>query len=293
MTIAANVISRRRLAKLSALSAAGAVASRQSFGQTKTITAQEVVNQIKSHIGVPWNESSSRDTFKAGDPNTPVKGVASCFMSTFDVIKRANEAGLNFVITHEPTFWGDPESATMFKDDPILKIKLGYIERNKMIVWRIHDHWHAHRPDAFRESMNKALGWTQYYDEQKRLFKLPATTLKAVADRIASATKSRSVRVVGDPGTPVTVLAQGGHEFNQNRRGFSIADAVRTSEAREWDTVEYVRDLVASGEKKGYVLISHEAGEELAMGVFAQWLPEQIPGLRAEFIPTTDRMWIA
>jgi putative NIF3 family GTP cyclohydrolase 1 type 2 len=214
MPIAENVISRRRLAKLSALSAAGAVAIPRSFGQTKTITAQEVVNQIKSHIGVPWNESSSRDTFKAGDPNTPVKGVASCFMSTLDVIKRANEAGLKFVITHEPTFWGDPESATMFKDDPILKIKLGYIEQNKMIVWRIHDHWHAHRPDVFRESMNKALGWTQYYDEQQRLFKLPATNLKAVADRIASATKSRSVRVV------VLERARGrGHEHAGNGPG--------------------------------------------------------------------------
>ena len=40
---------------------------------------------------------------------------------------------------------------------------------------------------------------------------------------------------------------------------------VPISEAREWDSIEYVRDTVLSGQKKGMVLVSHEAGEEAGM----------------------------
>ena len=67
------------------------------------MTAQELVNKIKALMGAAWNPTSYRDTFKMGDPNTPVKGVASCFMPTFEVINRAQAKGLNFVISHEPT----------------------------------------------------------------------------------------------------------------------------------------------------------------------------------------------
>lgn len=32
--------------------------------------------------------------YKAGDPNTPVTGVACTFMATFDVLKRASKTGV-------------------------------------------------------------------------------------------------------------------------------------------------------------------------------------------------------
>ena len=62
------------------------------------MTARQIVDTIKAKIGVPWDEKSYRDTFKMGDPDTSVKGVAATFMATLDVIQRANHAGLNFVI---------------------------------------------------------------------------------------------------------------------------------------------------------------------------------------------------
>ena len=70
-------------------------------------------------------------------------------------------------------------------------------------------------------------------------------------------------------------------------------DAVITSEAREVDSEEYVRDLSLSGKKKGLILIAHEAGEEAGMVMFTDWLPTIIPGLKVINVPTTDRMWIA
>ena len=71
------------------------------------MTAREIVDLIKKNIGVPWNEQSYRDTFKMGDPDANVKGIASTVMVTFDMLKRANQAGLNMIISHEDTFWND------------------------------------------------------------------------------------------------------------------------------------------------------------------------------------------
>ena len=71
------------------------------------MTGREVVELVKQNIGVPWSDQSYRDTFKFGDPDAPVKGIATTMMVTFGMLKRANEAGLNMVVAHEPTFWND------------------------------------------------------------------------------------------------------------------------------------------------------------------------------------------
>ena len=94
-------LSRREFAAIPALIAGAAV---RAFGQRAQLTAGEVVERIKANLGVPWRGGLT-DTFKAGDVDTAVTGIATTVMSTFDVIKRAAAAGRNMVITHEPTYW--------------------------------------------------------------------------------------------------------------------------------------------------------------------------------------------
>ena len=47
-----------------------------------------MIERIKKEVGVPWR-AETVDTFKAGDPNTPVTGVAVTMMATLDVLQRA------------------------------------------------------------------------------------------------------------------------------------------------------------------------------------------------------------
>ena len=51
-------------------------------------TANQVIDEIKSHIGIPWM-AQTVDTFKAGDPETRVTGIAVTMMATLDVLQRA------------------------------------------------------------------------------------------------------------------------------------------------------------------------------------------------------------
>ena len=72
--------------------------------ESNILTAQQIVDRVKLHVTCPWQERTV-DTFKAGDPDAPVTGVAVTFLTTYDVLRRAAQQGCNLVITHEPTFY--------------------------------------------------------------------------------------------------------------------------------------------------------------------------------------------
>ena len=67
------------------------------------------MDRIKAQVGVPWREQTV-DTIKAGDPETPVTGIATTVMATYDVLERAAASGHNLIITHEPTFYSHQDS---------------------------------------------------------------------------------------------------------------------------------------------------------------------------------------
>jgi putative NIF3 family GTP cyclohydrolase 1 type 2 len=286
-------MNRRQLVRTFAATAACGFVRPISFAQSSAgMTAAQVVSQIKEHLNMQWDSKTYRDTFKAGDPDTPVKGIASCFMSTLDVLQRANKRGLNFVITHEPTFWTDADLIEPIKNDPFYHEKLNFIEKNGMVVWRIHDHWHRFQPEPMTEGTESLLGW-QKNAIGNRVYQIAPTRLSDLASQIAKGLYSRSVRYVGDKDLMVKTVGRGGHTLGGNITALEEADVSLSSEVREWETVEYVRDLIESGAKKGLIVISHEAGEEEGMVVFTKWMKGVTPAIKVEFISTHDQMYFA
>ena len=73
---------------LGMLAIAGVVGARNVRAQAPSLTARQVLERIKSNMGVPWADQTV-DTFKDGDPDMPVTGIAVTMMATFDVLKRA------------------------------------------------------------------------------------------------------------------------------------------------------------------------------------------------------------
>ena len=66
------------------------------------------------------NEQTYRDTFKIGNPDATLNGIATTVMTTFDMISRTHAAGLNLIITHEATFWRRPRTETTdLLDNPL------------------------------------------------------------------------------------------------------------------------------------------------------------------------------
>jgi putative NIF3 family GTP cyclohydrolase 1 type 2 len=270
---------------------AGLLAAGSARGRRGQITAREVVERIRQNLGVPWRNRTS-DTFKWGDPDAPITGITCAFMSTLSLLQRSAQAGNSFVISHEPTFWSADDGAADFRDDPLFERKMAFIEKNRMVVWRFHDHWHARRPDGIFAGWNRRMGWDQYLSNDRRTYVIPETTLEALAKEMQAKLNVRSARMVGDPKLKITRVGHGGHYIAQCMAMAQNVDVVIGSEVREWETVEYFRDAVASGQKKALIVLPHEGGEEAGMEECARWLRGFVTEAPVQFIASGDPFWI-
>jgi putative NIF3 family GTP cyclohydrolase 1 type 2 len=272
------------------LGAAAATAAAQSA--QGALTAKDVIQRIQKNVGVPWREQTV-DTIKAGTPDTPVKGIATTMMATLDVVQRAAAAGKNMVITHEPTFYSHEDKTDILQDDATFQFKQSFLEKNRMVVFRFHDHWHARRPDGIATGMAKALGWDTKADPQNpRQFLFDGITLSALAKQIEDKLKIRTMRVIGDPALRVRTVA-GNWGYASSLRPFTRPDldVLVIGEAREWELIEYAADTVTSGKKKGLIVLGHIPSEQAGMSECADWLKTFITEVPVQFVAAAEPFW--
>ena len=120
---------------------------------------------------------------------------------------------------------------------------------------------------------------------------LPATTLADLARYVARTLDTKSLRMIGDPNLPVTLVGRGGHQLQDNVTAETNVDCIIVSEAREFDSHEYLRDSVLSGERKGVIIISHVTGEDEGMHEMEKWLRPMVPEVPIRFMTTDDAYW--
>jgi hypothetical protein len=68
-------------------------------------------------------------------------------------------------------------------------------------------------------------------------------------------------------------------------------DAIIAGEVREWESVEYARDTVTAGSKKGLILLGRVLSEDPGMNVCAQWIRKVVPQLTTTWIRVGDPYW--
>jgi putative NIF3 family GTP cyclohydrolase 1 type 2 len=259
------------------------------------MTAREVVESIKKNQGIPWNDRSTRDTFKIGNPDTTVRGIATTMMTTFGMLKRANAAGLNMVITHEDTFWNDRDDTKDLTDNALYKLKTEYVLKNDMVVWRNHDNMHAVTPDytVVGELRSAGLKAPEHTSMRPGIITIPETTLGALAEQVKRASGARALRCVGDPKTKVSKILVG--PGYATPRMTVEADVVIGGEQQEADgaadNIEYVMDAASLGMAKGVIMLGHVISEQAGMEDFGNWLRTFVPGVPIQFVPAEEPYW--
>ena len=285
-------VSRREFVALTAIGTATApFALRNGSRPAAAVTGQEIIDRIKKRLGVEWKSDTS-DTFKAGDPSALVKGVATTAMATVDVLKQAVKAGANLIITCEPTFYSRTDTAAA---DPVSSLKNDYIKQNSLIIWRFCDHWRLRKPDPFAQGLADVLGWSsaRVADDPARV-SIPSVTLRALASRIKKILDARGgIRVVGDPDIEVGTVAllPGSTPLRASLAVLPGVDVIIAGEVREWESVEYARDTIAAGGRKGLILLGRVLSEEPGMNVCAQWIRTIVPELSTTWIRSADPYW--
>ena len=161
-------------------SASTLLPARMARSQQTNLTAQRVIDRIRTQAGVPWRDTTV-DGFKAGDPATVVTGVATTVMATLDVLRRAAAARQNLVIAQEPTFYAANDDPGTRAADQVYLAKKAFIDQQRLVIWRFSDHWSARQPDASAAALAATLGWTtNRLPDAQQIYQLPDTTLGAL-----------------------------------------------------------------------------------------------------------------
>lgn len=259
------------------------------------LTAEAVVQRIKSNVGVPWRDQTV-DRIVAGSPDIQVQGIATTMMATLDVFQRAQAAGLNLIITHEPTYYSHQDTTEPFTSDPTYGFKAEFLRKHKMAAFRFHDHWHARKPDGIAFGMMRELGWEKYVDAQHpRQFHLPSTSLADFAKEMQTKLKIRTMRVIGDPRLTIKNAAASWGYASQFPVTTLFAqpdvDVFIVGETREWEIVEYAQDAISAGAKKALIVLGHVVSEQAGMKYCAEWLKTFIPEVPVQFVQAVEPFW--
>ena len=262
----------------------------------QALTAGEVVSRIKANVGIPWRDTTYRDTFKIGGPDTAVRGIATTMFCSFDTVKRAAEAGCNMIIPHEDTYWNDRDDISIVSGDPLYKTKVDFMKEHNIVIFRMHDHMHSQRPDFLYVGSARALGLDSKYETapQSHRFVIPETTLGALAADYQKRLGIRALRVVGNPNAKVSRI-QLGVGYATPAVNAPDVDVVVSGELQEtdgtFDSPEYVLDAMSLGITKGWIMLGHNVSEEQGMLEMAQWLKGFIPEVPVQLIRSNEPFW--
>jgi putative NIF3 family GTP cyclohydrolase 1 type 2 len=276
------------------------------------LKADALVQRIQTALGGEWPEVSV-DGFKAGDPSTVVRGIATTAMATLDVLKQAVKANHNLVITYEPTFYGKadnrppappPPGAPAGRgfggggfgpDDPVLKGKLDFIAKNGLVIYRLHDHWQSRKENEMVTGLAAALGWTKYrVKPDDVLYEIPPATSEATVALIRSKLNLKAgLRVVGDRKATVrkVLLFPGSMTPTTMWQRYSEVDMIVAGEVREWENTHYAADMFTIGEKRTLVTTGRVVSEEPGMRACADWLKTVVKEVPAAWIDAGDPYW--
>lgn len=273
--------------------------------------AQDIAKQMRDRLGGDW-PATGLDGFKAGEPQTAVRGIATTAMATMEVLRQLSKTGLNLVVTHEPTFFGIRDGVPppapppggrgggfggggLAADDPVLKAKREFIEKNSMVVFRLRDHWQARKENDRVVGLADSLGWSKrMVPGETMMFDIASATAEETVALIRKKLNLRGgLRAVGDPKAKVrrVMIYPGMMTPDIMLKYFGQVDLLLAGEVREWECTTYAGDMNSAGEKRSLVTIGRVASEDPGMRVCATWLKTFVRGVPIRWISAGDPFW--
>jgi putative NIF3 family GTP cyclohydrolase 1 type 2 len=306
-SVSSDQTKRGRLSRRTfALLAGGASVAPLALSGAEPLTAEAIVLRIQAELGGDW-PSTGPDGFKAGEPSTVVKGIATTAMATLDVLKQAVKANSNLILTYEPTFYGRADGRTpaapgggrgpagLAADDPVAQAKREFIAKNSLVVFRLRDHWQARRENDMVTGLAAALGWSgRRVKTDDALYDIPPATAEETVALIRGKLNLRGgLRAVGDRKATVrrVLLHPGVATPAILWQRYSAVDLVVAGEVREWENTFYAADMFTAGEKRALVTIGRVVSEDPGMRSCAEWLKTVVKEVPATWVGAGDPYW--
>lgn len=244
-------------------------------------------------------------------------GVVSALVPTIEVIRKTAQLGCNLLYVHEPSYYVTPDYPEWRAEfsNQIYEEKRELLDRYGIVIYRDHDHTHAHKPDGIFTGVIKYLGWEPYQVEKERYememcFEFPDMTVEKMNQLLKEKLSLNGIRYIGNPKDSIKKVAIIGHLIpnifeHQPTTGNGYApeysteiirmiekeevDAVIPGEVIDWTVMSYLRDSVQLGKCKAAFLPGHFNLEELGMKFAAEWIAELIADeVPVNYVPSGD-----
>ena len=276
------------------------------------MTVREIIDAIIRKTGVPpLPEERTCDRLMAGRWETEVTKIATTFMATVDVVRRAEREGVNLIITHEPTWFTGADQTNWLEGDEVYRQKKELIERAGISVWRFHDHMHFAYEDGIFRGFDRETGWGKYrmppsktdtmgFGVSERFdgcYEPPQTTLRELCAFFRETMHMSVLRIVGNPEMTVRrvgVLPGGGslglgsEQMPMRYMRLRDADVLVCGDITEWTLPAYVRDAAQLGLNRAILVLGHERSEEPGMKYLGEWLEDVVSGTPVVFLDAEE-----
>jgi putative NIF3 family GTP cyclohydrolase 1 type 2 len=289
---------RKDFIKLTALSGAylasnrSARAADQSGSQKMGLTAEQLQEFLTSFVKL---KSDTVDRIIIGDPETIVKKIGTCWMSTWDACKNAVAAGVNVLITHEPTFYThrdlDEDPNNFLRSEFTKKQYLAQIERKKkwindngLVIIRNHDTLDALPERGIPFALGSFLGFRNsdiiasrtYYNVYKFNTQPASSFARTIAEKLKELGQP-GIAFYGDPSREVSSVGIGTGwicdpmDYADLKPDVFIAidDIIRT----------HIQTVYAEDTGHPLILINHGTSEEMGMRSLNQIIKEKYPDI--------------
>ena len=276
------------------------------------MTVRELTDAIIQKTGAHrLPEDKTCDRLISGSWDMEVTKIATTFMATVDVIRRAAEAGANLIITHEPTWFTGMDGTDWLAEDEVYRAKKALIERHNIAIWRFHDHMHMAKEDGIFRGFEQEMGWEPYRlsppttdtlgfgvtGKPDGCYEIPETTLRGLVEQFKSRMNMQVVQIIGDPDMQVSrvgVLPGGGslglgtEQMPMRYMRLRNADVLICGDITEWTLPAYVRDAYQIGFHRAILVLGHERSEEPGMKHLGAWLADIVNDTPVVFLDAEE-----
>ncbi len=264
-------------------------------------TVQQVIDKILTDMCGGIQITPTCDIITAGSPDAEVRGVATTFMATFEVIREAVRQGKNFIITHEPTWFNGADETQWCEMDRVYQAKRNYLEKHGVTIWRLHDHMHmGSETDYIYEGLIEELGWREYLQKdepQPWIYEIPETTLGELAGEFKRIFHMDTIQIIGSADLKVRrvgILVGGGslglgvEVMPMQVMERDNLDLMVVGDITEWTICAYINDAYQMGFGRGMLTLGHERSEEFGMKYMEKWLKERFVDFPIAFIDAKE-----
>ncbi len=239
-------------------------------------------------IGSYVDFSATCDTFKCGDPDTIVEGIAVSWMSTTAALQEAHARRCNLFVTHEPTFYSHMDDDPSFNQDACTREKRAFLDDTRIVVYRCHDVWDRYPGEGILDSWAAQLGLTAEATAEgpfMRVVPIEPTSAGALARDVARRIKrfgQEAVHLIGDFSQVVSRVGIGTGAITSAREYHRMgANVGIVTELIWWRDARWARDTGIP-----LLVVDHTVSEEPGVINLASHLHRTFPDVRVEYIPT-------